>query len=238
MSRHWGGTLDSTEVSAGRSAPDLLAAAEGASARVKRMEDFQGMESQALRDLQILTEIEQGESITQRSLATKLGIALGLTNLYLKRLAKKGYIKVTTIPRNRVKYLLTPRGFAEKTRLTYEYMSFSLKLYRRARQSLQKSLGSLVRDGHQRIAFYGTGEAAEVAYLCLKEIGLDPCAVFDGAAGDQFLGVVVRPLAELRHEEFDRIVVTTLGSRPAARAARDALLALGVPQEKIVSLRV
>ena len=111
------------------------------------MEDFREMESQELRDLQILTEIEQAETLTQRSLSTKLGIALGLTKLCLKRLAKKGYIKVTTIPRNRVKYLLTPRGIAEKTRLTYEYMSFSLSLYRRARDSVQKSLGPLVREG-------------------------------------------------------------------------------------------
>ena len=77
------------------------------------------MDLEAQRDLAILNEIEGGAEVTQRGLAGKLGIALGLTNLYLKRLARKGYIKVTTIPRNRVKYLVTPKGFAEKTRLTY-----------------------------------------------------------------------------------------------------------------------
>ena len=202
------------------------------------MEDFREMESQELRDLQILTEIEQASTLTQRSLATKLGIALGLTNLYLKRLAKKGYIKVTTIPRNRVKYLLTPRGIAEKTRLTYEYMSFSLSLYRRARDSVQKSLGPLVRDGHRRIAFYGIGEAAEVAYLCLKEIGVEPKAVFDEEAAGPFLGMAVRSLEDLIPDEFDRIVVTALDSRETARSVREVLESRGVPQEKIVSLRL
>ena len=87
-----------------------------------------------------------------------------------------------------MKYLLTPRGIAEKTRLTYEYMSYSLSLYRGARESVQKSLGTLIRDGHRRIAFYGIGEAAEVAYLCLKEIGVEPSAVFGENAGGDFLG--------------------------------------------------
>ncbi|MFQ5914234.1 MAG: winged helix-turn-helix transcriptional regulator [Nitrospinota bacterium] len=196
------------------------------------------MESQELRDLQILTEIEQGGSITQRSLATKLGVALGLTNLYLKRLAKKGHIKVTTLPRNRVKYLLTPRGIAEKTRLTYEYMSYSLRQYLRARQMLQKSLGSMVNAGHRRIAFYGTDEAAEVAFICLKEIGLEPSAVFDDEDGGHFLGMPVRPLRTLVQEEFDRIVVTSLGAKRVTRSRMDTLTARGVPEEKVVSLRL
>jgi len=202
------------------------------------MDNPNQMQAPELRTLQILTEIEQGGSITQRSLATKLGVALGLTNLYLKRLAKKGYIKVTTLPRNRVKYLLTPRGIAEKTRLTYEYMTYSLRQYLRARQLLQNSLRPLVQQPHRRIAFYGTGEAAEVAFICLKEIGLEPSAVFDDAHDGQFLGIPVRPLGDLAHEEFDRIVVTSLGSKKLTQARMDKLAALGIPQEKVVNLRV
>ena len=72
------------------------------------------MDLEAQRDLAILKEIERSAPLTQRGLAKKLGIALGLTNLYLKRLARKGYIKVTTIPRHRVKYLLTPKGITER----------------------------------------------------------------------------------------------------------------------------
>ena len=84
------------------------------------------MDLQGQRDLQLLNEVERDSHVTQRSLATKLGVALGLTNLYLKRLAHKGYIKITTIPSNRITYLLTPRGMTEKSRLTYAYMQYSL----------------------------------------------------------------------------------------------------------------
>ena len=58
------------------------------------------MDIQSQRDLQLLNEVEQNAAVTQRSLARKLDVALGLTNLYIKRLARKGFIKITTIPRH------------------------------------------------------------------------------------------------------------------------------------------
>src|SRR5262249_55211607 len=172
------------------------------------------MERQGERDLEILTAIEEGLPLTQRALAERLGVALGLTNLYLKRLARKGYIKIVEFPRKpaarkRLRYLLTPRGMAEKSRLTYEHMAYSLNLYRRARRMLRQSLGGLADGGAKRIALCGVGEAAEVAYLTLKELGLEPISVFAPAAGGQFLGYKVRALAELAAEEVDAVIVAT-----------------------------
>src|SRR5256712_8153017 len=109
------------------------------------------MDQAAQRELKILTEISDGGDVTQRRLARSLGIALGLTNLYLKRLARKGYIKITTIPPNRLKYLVTPRGIKEKTRLTYEYMSFSLLLYRQTRDRLREAIRPVAR--HRNLRF-------------------------------------------------------------------------------------
>ena len=120
------------------------------------------MERQGERDLEILTAIEEGLPLTQRALAERLGVALGLCNLYLKRLARKGYIKIVEFPRKpaarkRLRYLLTPRGMAEKSRLTYEHMAYSLNLYRRARRMLRQSLGGLADGGAKRIALCGAG---------------------------------------------------------------------------------
>src|ERR1700757_4599773 len=95
------------------------------------------MDLQDQRDLHLLDEVARNDRVTQRSLSKSLGVALGLTNLYLKRLARKGYIKITTIPSHRIKYLLTPRGMAEKSRLTYLYMQYSLLFYRDMRQRLK-----------------------------------------------------------------------------------------------------
>jgi len=97
------------------------------------------MNIQAQRDLQLLNEVERNAAVTQRSLARNLGVAVGLANLYLKRLVRKGHIKITTIPKHRIKYLLTPRGMAEKSRLTYLYMQYSLSYYRKMRERLNMS---------------------------------------------------------------------------------------------------
>ena len=103
---------------------------------------LQFMDIQRQRDLLLLSELDRDGGATQRTLAIKLGVALGLTNLYLKRLARKGYIKVTTIPRSRIRYLLTPQGFTEKSRLTYLYMQYSLSQYRDMRTRLKEMMST------------------------------------------------------------------------------------------------
>lgn len=191
------------------------------------------MDQASQRDLKILTEIAERSDVTQRGLSQSLGIALGLTNLYLKRLARKGFIKITSIPAHRVRYLVTPKGVAQKTRLTYEYMSFSLALYRETRQRLREALHPMVGNGLKRVALCGTGEAAELAYLTLKEVGLEPVAVFTDAGPSTFFDLPVRPIHELAQADIDRVIVAQFadGSR-----AVEQLKALGVPREKLIVL--
>jgi len=197
------------------------------------------MELHLQRDLEILTAIEEGRPLTQRALAERLGVALGLTNLYVRRLARKGYIKIVDFPRKpaarkRLRYLLTPKGITEKSRLTYEHMAYSLNLYRRTRATLREALGLLAENGMKRIALYGTGEAAELAYLTLKEFGLEPIGVFSREVGGHFLGFPVRPVGELAGEEVDGLILGTF-DRPEPWL--DELQALGVPREKVITLR-
>lgn len=197
------------------------------------------MKPSQARDLEILTAVDEGGTLTQRALAERLGVALGLTNLYLKRLSRKGYLKIVEFPRKpatrkRLRYLLTAKGIAEKTRLTYEHMSYALRLYRRTRETLRATLAELTPAGAKRIALYGTGDAAELAYLTLREFGLEPVAVFAPEAGGDFLGYRVRPAAELLDEELDRVIVATF-ERPEPVVAE--LAAHGVPVAKLVTLR-
>jgi DNA-binding MarR family transcriptional regulator len=196
------------------------------------------MERDQERNLEILSAIDEGDALTQRALAQRLGVALGLTNLYLKRLALKGYIKVTEFPRKpaarkRLRYLLTPKGLTEKTRLAAEFMGRSLTVYRQARETLREALAHLGEHGHKRVALYGTGEAAEIAYLTLREFGLEPVGVFDVKAGGLFLGMTVRDIRELAGEEVDRIIVATF-DRPKVHVP--VLTAAGVPPDRLVFL--
>lgn len=188
----------------------------------------------ARRELTVLDAIERDQHITQRSLAAKLGIALGLTNLYVKRLIRKGYIKCTNVQSNRLLYLLTPQGIAQKSRLTYEFMDYSLHLYREVRRQLSEVLRPCREDGVLRIAVFGTGEAAELAYLSLKEHGLEPVAIFAIDSGDTFLGMRVRGLDECSRVAFDRLIVATL-DKPDLLVKR--IVRAGIPIEKVLTLK-
>lgn len=191
------------------------------------------------RDLEILTAIGEGRALTQRALAQRLGVALGLTNLYLKRLASKGLIKITEFPvkphaGKRLRYVLTPKGILEKGRLTYDYMGYSLGIYRRTRETLRTSLSDVVGRGLTRLAFYGSGEAAELAYLTLREFGLEPVGIYAREAGGTFLGLPVQPVERIVEHDAHGIVVATF-EPPEPHVAQ--LLRLGVPREKLLLLR-
>ena len=128
--------------------------------------------------LGILNAVHENERITQRSMAQDLGIALGLANAYLKRCAKKGLIKVSQAPANRYAYYLTPQGFAEKGRLTAEYLSDSFRFFRNARSQCTEALYEAGTRDWNRVALYGASELAEVASLC-ESAGVEIVAIID-----------------------------------------------------------
>jgi DNA-binding MarR family transcriptional regulator len=192
------------------------------------------MDRDTLREFEILTAIGETRSLTQRALAKRLGVALGLTNLYLKRVIGKGYVKISRVDRQRLGYLLTARGIAHRSRLTYQHMTYWASLYRRARTTLRDGLAPFLARGMRRLALYGTGEPAELAYITLREFGIEPIGVFDREAGGVFLGHAVRGVRELDGEAYDGIIIATF-DRPDALLAEFA--SLGVPRAKLVPLR-
>ena len=191
------------------------------------------MELESRRDLQLLEALEQESTITQRTLASRLGMALGLTNLYLKRLIRKGYVKCVNVSPNRLVYALTPKGVARKGRLTYEFMKYSLDFYRDARQHMRRSLAQAVAQ-QARVAIYGTGDAAELVFLLLRDMGLELVAVFGPERNGPFLGLPVQPIAEHDLVVYDVIIVSVL-ERPAGTAK--LLAQSGVPNHKVLMLR-
>jgi DNA-binding MarR family transcriptional regulator len=191
------------------------------------------MDVESRRDLQLLEALEQESTITQRTLASRLGMALGLTNLYLKRLIRKGYVKCVSVAPNRLIYSLTPRGVVRKARLTYEFMKYSLDFYRDARQHLRRSLVQAVAQ-QKRIAIYGTGDAAELVFLLIRDMGLELVAVFGDEANGPFLGLPVRPLPDHAGVTYDVFIVAVL-ERPAGTIK--LLRQAGVPDDKVLMLR-
>jgi DNA-binding MarR family transcriptional regulator len=117
------------------------------------------------RTLEILDIVQRNEQVSQRNMANQLGVALGLANSYLKRCVKKGWVKVQQAPANRYLYYLTPTGFAEKTRLTAEYLSSSLGFYREAGDSCSRLFDQCEQNGLLRVLLCGVSEVTEIATL-------------------------------------------------------------------------
>ena len=191
------------------------------------------MDLQGQRDLLLLNELNRDGGATQRTLAAKLGVALGLTNLYLKRLARKGSIKITTIPRNGIRYLLTPQGFTEKSRLTYLYMQYSLSYYRDMRIRLKEMMSTFDASEGQRVVIYGTNELAELAYLSLREMNIDCVGFIDGSSRKSFLSCPVSSPDRIASWQFDRVLIADLEH---AAACEEQLVQSGVPREKVLRL--
>jgi len=190
------------------------------------------MDNEAHRTYRILEEISEDKSLTQRKLSKKLGIALGLTNLYLKRLIKKGYIMVDTMPRNRIIYNLTPNGITEKSKLTYEYMKHSFNFYKDLRLRLNKVFLAIEKDEAKKVVFYGAGEIAEIAYLSLQGTKLDLVGVVDDfKTGKNFFGKKVQPAEFIKGVTYDRVIIAALSSKENIyMKARE----LGVAEERLV----
>lgn len=150
------------------------------------MIDRDARDDAIIRDL--LERIDGDEEINQRALASELGIALGMTNAYVKRCVKKGWVKVRQVPARRYRYYLTPKGFAEKSRLTAEYFSDSLKFFRRARQSFQRLYADLKSQGVNRVILCGADELTEIAILCAFHHGIDVVGVMRGDGRDHDVG--------------------------------------------------
>jgi len=161
--------------------------------------------------LGLLTSIERNSAITQRKLAGDLGIALGLANSYLRRCVRKGLIKIGQVPLNRYAYFLTPQGFAEKSRLTAEYLTVSFNFFRRARADCAELLQECAARGWRRVALYGAGDLAEVAVLSAGDSEIDVACVIDLArAGGRCVGVpIVADLAAAQElGVIDGVIVT------------------------------
>lgn len=161
--------------------------------------------------LGVLSGIERDQSITQRGLATDLGIAVGMVNLYLKRCVTKGLIKISQAPSKRYMYYLTPIGFLEKSRLTAHYLHCSFNLFRNAREQYEQVFDECRRHRFHTVVLLGRSELAEIAVLSANESEVSIIGLVDeaGGGGRPFLGLPV--LGSLKDTaEADGVVLTAL----------------------------
>ena len=197
-------------------------------------EQSKNLEDISYRELRLLEEVDSSPDLSQRQLARRLGIALGVANLLVKRLATKGYIKVTHLSWRRWVYVITPRGMARKVQLTLAYIDRFMDHYQRVRRILREDFSTLPLNKESRVAIVGTTELAELAYLALRDIGVDDIDVFArNSDTPRFLGMPVRALEAIEPGEYAKVVVADSSHQDAAR---EEVYASGVSDSQVVEL--
>jgi DNA-binding MarR family transcriptional regulator len=195
-------------------------------------------------DRQILQAIASGERVTQRSLAGDLGVALGLTNLLIRRLAGKGYIKIAGMGTRHVRYFMTPAGWEALGRATRLSLENTIHLYTQTREQIRVSLDDLSQrcevdcDRKKRVVFYGAGDVAEIAYVSLQRTDLTLLGVVDDRRTGRFFDLTIAAPEQLTASTLDgvaysRLIVTSVRYAEAIQAR---VAARGVPSERVFCL--
>lgn len=200
-----------------------------------RDEQRDPLETTAYRELKLLTAVYDAPNATQRDLSLRVGIALGLTNSLMRNLAQKGYIRVSHAKWKRWLYALTPKGFTRKVQLTVSYIHRFLHHYQTVRQTLRQELAPLDLHAESRVAILGSGELAELVYLGLREAGIEEIDIYGPStpANRKFLGIWIKDIEASPPTDHDRVIIAALAKVEEKRAH---LTALGIPQDRIVSL--
>ena len=164
--------------------------------------------------LSLLSVFEDDKLVTQRGMAIRIGVALGLANSLIKRAVRKGLVKISEAPSKRFAYYVTPKGFSEKSRLVSEYLSSSLDFFRQARDEYVTVCDELQSSGRARVVLYGCDELAEIAILSARDNGVEVLGiVHPGSNLDYFSGLqVINSLDAMQKLDVDAIIITKTDS--------------------------
>ena len=192
------------------------------------------MDKEDLHILRLMGEIDRNGNHSQRELSSRLNISLGLVNTFLKRLVNKGYFKVKTMPRNRVKYFLTPEGLARKSKLTVEYLRYSVNFYKDIKSLILKKYKEMEENNVRSILFCGTGEVAELAYLYLQLSNIQLAGIIDDKQnGKKFFELRIRDFDHIHQMDWDMVLLTRLED---ADQDIKSLLEKGVNRDRIATI--
>jgi DNA-binding MarR family transcriptional regulator len=193
----------------------------------------------------ILDRLDAGRPVSQRSLSGDLGIALGLTNLLVRRMMRQGWVRLVRVPPNRYRYFLTPAGLAQKARMSRAYLAHSVQFYAETRDRIQQTFeavaanwNALAGDVPKHVIFYSGGEIAEIGYVCLQHTGLRLIGLVDDRRNRPFFGVPIHPVealqgTQLAGDPFGLLVVMSLGDTAPIEAT---LAGQQVPSDRVVWL--
>jgi len=169
--------------------------------------------SDEIRDLRLLEELEKNPIVSQRELSHKFDIALGVTNACLKRMARKGLIRIRGFNHRKIGYYLTPKGFAEKTKLTLHLISWTVQHYSSLKNFIVERFLEMQNNGIERVVFYGVSDEMEVAYITLQGVKLKLVGIVEDEERFRpqiIFGYELEPLSRIQELNPDGVLITSL----------------------------
>ena len=202
-------------------------------ARANGKNENDGLEGAAFRELRLLEEVDATADLSQRTIAGNVGIALGVVNVLVKSMVKRGYIRATRLSWKRWAYFLTPAGVSRKVQLTANYVDRFMDHYRRVRALVRDTVNVDSIESHHVVAIYGATDLGELIYLVLKDAGIERVDFLDESRTGRFLGMPIHRIESVDHTRYVKVMVAYPNDMIKHR---DRLIMAGVPASKISSL--
>jgi len=185
-----------------------------------------------IRELAILEKLENNGHLTQRDLSKEVGIALGLVNHLLKKMVKKGWIKIKNIDAKKIKYLITPEGAVEKSSLLYKRVESTIHFYLDAKRVIKEKVEHLKGDGVKSVSIYGINHISEVLFIVLKELGLElTYVVEEEKEGEEWFGYNVIGMEEFVENKDSVLIFASFDKNEIDRFCKE------YEDVKVVALR-
>jgi DNA-binding MarR family transcriptional regulator len=121
------------------------------------------------REFELINIIGGELGANQRDLSRQMELSLGMTNMLIRRMLSKGYIRIKQLNKNKVEYLLTPKGFAEKMQKSVNYTMKTINSIGLIKRRLSEVLSAAWQEGHRKFYILGDSDLAGLIEIVLKE---------------------------------------------------------------------
>lgn len=121
------------------------------------------------REFELINIIGGELALNQRDLSHRMDLSLGMTNMLIRRLISKGYIRIRQLNKRKVEYILTPKGFAEKMRKSVRYTVKTLHSIGLIKENLRKIFSELHTNGEKHFYILGDSDFVTLVELTIKE---------------------------------------------------------------------
>jgi len=122
------------------------------------------------KELKIISQLGKDANITQRQISQNVGLSLGLVNIILKKLIKKGYVKIRRLNRKNLQYFLTPKGFSQLSRRSYHYLWKTIDSVAKMKNKIQELVLEEYSKGTTQFLIVGNGELADIVEISLRDL--------------------------------------------------------------------